>query len=588
MPFQGTCYTAQRIPFSATIALYFSPDIFSVNQPTPAIVSQREVQRLPRLALILLCAAYIIPGLIGRAPWRNGDLITFGYINALANNSTSWLSPELMGVAAKGGLLPYWFGAAFVKALPFLDAPVAARIPFLLTLIAIFALTWFTCYYLARTDSAQPIAFAFGGEARPNDYARAIADGALLALMASFGLLQTGHETSVELMQMGFIILFLFGFAIAPFKRWAAWLSILIALPALALSDAPFMALILGVIGCIICFNSEYEKARSCGLAFLLSLALAVMVMSLTHTWTDINIHIKAPGQTLRTFLKNTVWFTWPVWLFALWALWQWRYLWRRRHISGPLVVIVLCFIASISNGVEKSYLLYALPCMAILAAFSMPTLKRSMAALVDWFALFLFTLLIIAIWVYWYAMLTGHPEKQAAQVLRLIPGFKPEFEWLPFMLALLATLGWLWLVRWRTGRHPSAIWKGMVLSAGGVTVCWFMLMTLGLKSIDYARSYTAWTEKVIKVVQQDGEMPSCLSVLDLEITQIAAWSWQPGVPLKTESADCPYLIANSPPYYFIPQVDTQRWVLDPNGVIIRPNDRTRQDRVLIYKRIDN
>lgn len=558
-----------------------------MKQPTPAIVSQREVQRLPRLALILLCAAYVLPGFIGRDPWRNGDLITFGYIHALANNQTSWLSPELMGIPAQDGLLPYWLGALFVKALPFLDAPVAARIPFLLTLVAIFTLTWFACYYFARTDSAQPIAFAFGGEAHPNDYARAIADGALLALMASLGLLQTGHETSSELMQIGFITLYLFGFAIAPFKRWLAWLSIAISLPALALSNAPFIALILGISGGIMCFNSEYEKARACGFAFLLSLALVFLAMALAHTWTDINIQIKAPSKTFRTFIKNAVWFTWPVWLFMLWALWQWRYLWRRRHISGPLVVVVMCLVASLANGVEKSYLLYAMPCMAILAAFAMPTLKRSMSALVDWFALFLFSFLMLCGWVYWYAMLTGHPAKQAAQVLRLIPGFTPEFEWVPFLLALCATLAWLWLVRWRTGRHTPAIWKGMVLSAGGLTLCWFMFMALGLKGIDYARSFRPWTEKMVSVVEANGR-PDCLSTLELDATQIAAWSWQPGIPLRPESAHCPYLIANAPSHYFIPQVDARKWVLDPNGIIIRPNDRSRQDRILIYKRVEN
>ena len=45
----------------------------------------------------------------------------------------------------------------------------------------------------------QPVAFAFGGEASPLDYARAIADAALLALIASLGLLQLGHETTPEL-----------------------------------------------------------------------------------------------------------------------------------------------------------------------------------------------------------------------------------------------------------------------------------------------------------------------------------------------------------------------------------------------------
>ncbi|MFM2118755.1 MAG: hypothetical protein RL722_223, partial [Pseudomonadota bacterium] len=34
-----------------------------VNSPNPALVSQRAVQALPRLALLLLCAAYVLPGI---------------------------------------------------------------------------------------------------------------------------------------------------------------------------------------------------------------------------------------------------------------------------------------------------------------------------------------------------------------------------------------------------------------------------------------------------------------------------------------------------------------------------------------------
>jgi hypothetical protein len=40
------------------------------------------------------------------------------------------------------------------------------------------------------------VAFAFGGEAQLIDYARAMADAALLALVACLGLAQLSHETT--------------------------------------------------------------------------------------------------------------------------------------------------------------------------------------------------------------------------------------------------------------------------------------------------------------------------------------------------------------------------------------------------------
>ena len=49
-------------------------------RPTPALVTQRAAQRLPRLALLLFCAAYVLPGLFGRDPWKSADITAFGYM----------------------------------------------------------------------------------------------------------------------------------------------------------------------------------------------------------------------------------------------------------------------------------------------------------------------------------------------------------------------------------------------------------------------------------------------------------------------------------------------------------------------------
>ncbi|MGL4668566.1 MAG: ArnT family glycosyltransferase [Saezia sp.] len=564
-----------------------------MNYPTPAIVTQREVKRLPRIVLLLICVTYILPGLIGRDPWRNDDLIAFGYMNAIAQGSTSWLNPELLGHEPSGGLIPYWIGALFIKVLPFLDAPVAARIPFVLLLMAIFAFTWHACYYLARTEPAQPISFAFGGEARPNDYARAIADGALLALIASLGLLLPAHETTPELMQMGGIAFFLFCLAAAPFKGWWIRLCTLLSLPVLALSGLPVIAVVLGIVGAVMCFNSEYEKARKVSpyfvLGFVISIGLSSLLLtSISHHTSTIAITIHNPVQLLLDFLKNMIWYSWPTWPLMLWSLWSWRYLWRRRHISAPLVIIIISAIGYFLTDGNKDYLLYLLPAMAVLAAFAMPTFKRGISALMDWFALMLYTALMIAGWFYWYAMMTGTPTTPAQKLLRLLPGFEPSFSLLLFMVALAATIAWLAMVRWRTGRHQPAIWKGMVLSAGGVTMCWVMLMTLGLDALDYVRSLKPWTQKIEHIVIADKKSPSCIATKGLTEVQIASWSWKPGIPLKTEDGDCPYLIVNAPSNKFIPLVDNQRWVLHNEGLVFRPSDRTLQDRILIYQRLEN
>ena len=71
------------------------------------------------------------------------------------------------GLPADGALLPYWLGAAVHPAAgPWVDPALAARLPFALLLVLALALVWYATYYLARTEAAQPLPFAFGGEAQ--------------------------------------------------------------------------------------------------------------------------------------------------------------------------------------------------------------------------------------------------------------------------------------------------------------------------------------------------------------------------------------------------------------------------------------
>jgi hypothetical protein len=131
-------------------------------------------------------------------------------------------------------------------------------------------------------------------------------------------------------------------------------------------------------------------------------------------------------------------------------------------------------------------------PGVAVLAAFALPTLNRSTSSAIDWFSVFFFTVLALFVWVIYIAMQTGVPAKPAANVAKLAPGFKSHFALLPLIVATAATLAWLWLVRWRTARHRAALWRSLVLPAGGVVLAWNLGMTLWLQPLDYARSYRA------------------------------------------------------------------------------------------------
>jgi hypothetical protein len=563
-----------------------------VNQTTPAIVAQGAVRRLPRLALLLLCIAYVLPGFFGREPWKGADITAFGYMAELARGGSAWLAPQVLGLAPDvDALLPYWLGAWAMQVAPaWIPSDFAARIPFGLLLALALAATWYGTYYLARNPQAQPVAFAFGGEARPADYACAIADGGLLAFIACLGLAQLSHETTPALAQLCFAALSFFALAALPYRTVAPVLAGVLGLLGLTLSGAPTIALLLGGGGAVIhaLDRSPGRKTLAQQVYWALGIALVTALVALLAFRLDLwrwRIELPEANWTeWRSLGRLLLWFTWPAWPLALWTLWRWRHqLLRRdlpsRHLALPLWLAGIAIGATLTTASADRSLLLALPALAALAAFSLPTLRRSVAALVDWFTLLFFSGWAIVIWVIWIALQTGVPQQPAANVARLAPGFEHSFSALPFALAVLATLAWAWLVRWRVGRNRSAIWKSMVLPAGGATLCWLLLMTLWLPVLDYARSYTPLVQRSLALLPT----ADCAQTHGLTRGQIAAFQFHGKLRLQVlgSANHCPWLIVNKHESGSLAVVgNLADWTLQ--GQVRHPVDR--DEDLLIYR----
>ena len=514
-----------------------------MNPPNPAIVSQREAAPLPRLALYILTAAYVVPGLFGRDPWKSADITAFGYIVNIAQGKTPWLAPSLGGLPADGALLPYWLGALAVKiGTPWLDPAVAARIPFAALLVLALVSTWYAAYHLARAESAQPLPFAFGGEAHPVDYARAMADGAVLALMASLGLLQLGHETTPELAQLAAVALYLYGLAAGPSKPSTGGTCAALSLVALAASGAPSIAMLLAAAGTAVVLHSGRAGAVRL-VAFVLAGALtAALVATALGAWAPRLGHYESPAQAL-SLARSIAWFAWPSWLLALWTLWRWRRRLLSPHIAVPLIAAAVLLGVWIAMGGPDRALMLALPALAVLAAFALPTLERAAAAAVDWFSVFFFSIAAATGWVFYFSMRVGVPAKPGANVAKLSPGYVDNFSTLGLGFAVAATLAWLWLVRWRTGRNRHPLWKSLILPAGGVSLCWLLVMTLLLPPLDNARSYRAMVQRIARQVPSAG----CIATPGMPRAQIAALEYFGGyrVDAVASAADtrCDHLL---------------------------------------------
>lgn len=528
-----------------------------MNHPTPAIVSQKAVKRLPRLALLLFCLAYVLPGFWGRVPWKSDDITSFGYMAELARGATNWWNPTLGGMPPEvDALLPYWLGAWCIQLAPtWVPSDLAARIPFMLLLLLSMVATWYGTYYLARSPTAQPIAFAFGGEAQPKDYARAIADGGVLAFISCLGLAQLGHETTPALAQLCFCAWLFYATAALPYRPWTPGLSAGMALLGLALSGAPSIALALGLGASAIYLlaptsiepSASHKKLRAAGLLTMtLATALVSTALHLWHWRIDLPQADWTEWQSLgRLFL----WFTWPTWPLSFWTLWCWRRQlvgarFTSLHLWLPILFVIVASFATLTTSAADRSLLLALPALAALAAFALPTLSRSVSALIDWFTLIFFTGCAMVIWIVWISLQTGIPAQPAANVERLAPGFIHSFSIAPFLVAISASLIWAWLVKWRVGKHQSAIWKSLVLPAGGSALSWLLLMTLWLPLLDFARSYEPLVQQATASLPTN---PGCVAIMGLDRSQIAAFQFHSKLEFKTwhTNSSCKWAIAD-------------------------------------------
>lgn len=563
-----------------------------MNHPSPAIVAQHAVRRLPRLALLLFCLAYVLPGFIGRDPWKREDIMAFGFMSSLAElfngHSANWLKPLLMGQPDPGvAILPYWLGAWAIQWAPSWLAPDAAvRIPFALLLLLTMAACWYGVYALARSPGAQPIAFAFGGEAKPLDYARAVADGGLLALIASLGLARLAHETTPALAQLSFTALLFFALANLATHRHTALGVIALALPGLALSGAPSTALLLGAGGALVMASqrqgTQRVRMRDVGLILVMCIVTARLATGLDVWRWRLHLPLLKDFQPMARLF---VWFLWPAWPLVLWTLWRWRLqlsqIWKHPHLALPLWFVFVTVCSTALTGLSDRALLLALPAMAALAAFALPTLERSVSALVDWFTLVFFSVCALTIWVVWLSMQTGWPAQPAANVARLAPGFTVSFSAPAFVAAILATLAWMALVQWRAGRHRAALWKSLVLPASGAALCWLLLMTLWLPLLNFGRGYAPLVEKVSALMGPT----TCVHTLRLSLSQSTAFGFHGHyrlVPLDAPDAPaCTWLIADRLAVEQHDDISRQTWRL--RETIFRPTDDG--EAIMVFER---
>ncbi len=475
---------------------------------------------LPRWGLVALCLLYILPGIIRRDPWKVDDASGFGIMWTMAHGSLSdWLVPNIVGMAMPNeGPLTHWIGGLMILLFGWVagDA-LAAR----LTVLVFFAIgatsVWRAAFVLGRRAEAQPLKLAFGGQPAALDYGRTLADGALLIYVACLGLLLRSHETAAPALHVSLVAASFYAGASLfdrPSHRSAAGLGV--ALGLLTLTHAWLVPL-----GLLLAFGIAsalyYRQALSRLLAITAPIALLLPGAWLLarHGLGDDSGGLAWLSDSLQRFawptrgrliylLKNLFWFSWPAWPIAAWAVYAWRAQ-PTLHIVLPSAgLAALLLLALFTHGASHFEMLALLPPLAILATFGLPTLKRGAINAIDWFSVMTLSAIAGFLWLGWIAKQTGWPAQLARNAFRLAPGFQPEFNAFALAVALAATGGWILLLHWRLGRRPPVLWRAVVLSTGGMVLCWLLMMTLWLPWLNYSQSYAPVALQIEAHLPQD------------------------------------------------------------------------------------
>jgi 4-amino-4-deoxy-L-arabinose transferase-like glycosyltransferase len=497
---------------------------------------------LPPSTLLMgvLALAYVLPGLVGHDPWKPEDAIGIGIVQQMLAHG-EWLLPHLAGeVYVEDGPFYYWISALLARlasfALPVHDGVRLANV------VAVIA----SLYFLRA--AAREL------------YGRASADGAMLVLLGSLGLLIHAHEALGELGMLAGQALAWLGLAMAPRKPHKGGMALGFGL-AIAFLSKGLLAVIAPACAALLLFaSSRHWRSRVFALAGAEALAAAIISLALWWTlvalradaagavWLDAQWKVFAfpSGAKILYDIELLSWAAWPAWPIALWFLWD-----RRRSPADPGVVLAgtalavsLLLLFAQREQREVHALALLLP-LALLAGGGVEHLRRGAANSLAWFGAMTFSFFGLLVWLGWVAMISGSPQQIARNFAKLEPGHVQQFEWLPFALAVLLSLAWI-LVLFRCERSR---YRSVFYWACGTTVLWGLVMTLWLSWIDYGKTYRP-VALALKRALPAGVR--CIESRGLGESQRAALDYHAGIVtrrVEVEGANrCPVLLVQAQP----------------------------------------
>jgi len=443
----------------------------------------------PVTLAVLLCIAWIIPGLIGHDPWKPDEAHTFGVVYQLLKNG-NWVVPMLAGepYIDKPPLIyltAALTGTLFSPILPLHDgARLAAGVYMALTFLFI-ALTAKELYGSSKSWVAA------------------------LMLLGCGGLLLRGHQLIADTALLAGLAMGLYALAISARRPLIAGLWLGTGLGVCILSEGLVEPVMLLLTMVLLPLVSSHWRTRQ----YLLTVFLALVVVTpwavvwplllearsprLFAEWFWVEnvdrlrgLFLFTPDDNFTYYVNVLPWFAWPAWPFALWSLWaEGRAGLRKPGVVLPLTAFAafFLFLSIIGEGRD----IYGMPLLlpiSLLAVVSFETLQRGAANLYYWFAIILFTFFAIVGWFYWVAIDLGMPWRLWKHMMDMQPNYQSEGRVVVVVLAALFTFAWLVLL-FNVKRQPE---RPVITWAIGMTMIWALVALLLVRYIDTGKTYRA------------------------------------------------------------------------------------------------
>jgi len=444
---------------------------------------------------LMLAIIWVFTGLVGNSPWIPAESENVSMVMDIVS-SNSIIAPLAASQDSINNPPLYPFiGATFVKIFSSILAPhdairLSNFIWISLTLVSIGFMTrelWGT---------------GFGRQAG-------------LIFIASIGLIFNVHTIRPEVSALLGFALALYGFALYYRRPFRASLVLGFGISIIFLSNGILSLLSVFITSLTLLFIKQWRNKRY----YLFCLISSIVALSIISPWVYLLYNsnpeiffswinkVNTPnGDEFFFYIKNILWFTWPALpLFLFVLIKNFRNIFKLKKIHLPLFFsISILFSLSLDGNIDQINLMPILLPFSVAAAGGIDLLRRSSASALNWFGILIFGFFGFIIWFFWFAAITGFPEKIYDRIFFLSGSYEVKFEFLSFIFAFLISSLWLYIIFNLKISNRSAISNWAI----GITMVWVTFIMLVSPLIENRKSYAPVFQDV---KQQLSQSSSCL-----------------------------------------------------------------------------